>query len=106
MAASGYSSEEEEEEALLVLMMATKPVQKRKRRWWVHETLSKRKELGEFHTLVNELYLDEERFHQYFRMSKCQFTEILSFLKEDLARQATYLRQPISPTERLAICLR
>ena len=56
---------------------------KRKHRFWVHEMLQKRKEHGVYHHLVKELELDQERFHQYFRMSKEQFGELLSYVEED-----------------------
>ena len=50
MDVSSYSSEEVEQEASLLLMMAMKTKKKLQFRWLVHETLSKRKELGQFHT--------------------------------------------------------
>jgi len=43
------------------------------RRFWVHDVLRHRDDLGEYARLVQELPLDSDRFHQYFRMSTEQF---------------------------------
>ena len=40
------------------------------RRIWVHEINAQRKEKGIYHTLVQELRLDNDRHSQYFRMNK------------------------------------
>lgn len=101
---SSYDSESEEDDMLLFL--ASQLSKKRKRRHWVHSTLQKRKQLGEFHTLINELDADAERFKQYFRVSREQFEIILSNIQEDITKQTTYWREPIGARERLAICLR
>uniref|UniRef100_A0A672R0C1 Zgc:194221 n=1 Tax=Sinocyclocheilus grahami TaxID=75366 RepID=A0A672R0C1_SINGR len=37
---------------------------------WVHEILGARKQLSEYHRLVQELKLDVSRFKEYFRMSR------------------------------------
>ena len=39
---------------------------RRRRRVWVHETIARRPELGEFHRLIQELMMDTDRFQQYF----------------------------------------
>ena len=57
-----------------LLLMASKIS---KRRFWVHDTLLKRKELGEFHRLIFELQSDNERLKKYFRLTKRQFDEVL-----------------------------
>jgi hypothetical protein len=49
----------------------------RKRKKWVHTSLIRRKTEGEFFTLYKELVDAEEKFHQYFRMSKYQFNDLL-----------------------------
>jgi hypothetical protein len=50
----------------------------RKREKWVHKSLIRKKTEGDFFTLYKELVDDEEKFHQYFRMSKYQFNDLLS----------------------------
>jgi hypothetical protein len=42
----------------------------------VHKSLIRRKTEGAFFTLYKELVDDEENFHQYFRMSKYQFSDL------------------------------
>jgi len=41
---------------------------KRRRRYWMHDTIRRREELGEFHRLVRELECDDERFKKYFQI--------------------------------------
>ena len=62
-----------EQEALLLLILSRRRkqrLQQKKRRIWVHEILQKRKELGEYHTLVGELISHEDIFYTYVRMSQ------------------------------------
>ena len=99
-------SDEEIEEILLLYWYSTKRKVKGKRRWWVHDIIQKRKEYGEYHRLVKELELDEERFYQYFRMSKDQFKLILDLVEPHITKTDTQLRDSITPRERLAICIR
>ena len=42
---------------------------RRRRRFWVHATLRRRLELGEFHRLLQELRLDDGRFQRYLRLT-------------------------------------
>ncbi|XP_075745928.1 uncharacterized protein LOC142803785 isoform X1 [Rhipicephalus microplus] len=48
---------------------------------------------------------DLEYFQKYYRMSPSQFDYILSLVKEDLERE-TFIREPISSAERLAMTMR
>ena len=61
------------------------------RRLWVHHINQSRTELGEFHRLLQELRLDDDRFQR------------LSFF---ISRLDTNYRRSISASERLSICLR
>ena len=88
---SETDSDSEEEEILLLSILLCIP-NKNPRRWWVHETLKLREALGEYHNLVQELQDDEERFHDYFRMSPAVFDELLVMIKEDIAVQSTNVR--------------
>ncbi|XP_054277592.1 uncharacterized protein LOC128996347 [Macrosteles quadrilineatus] len=49
---------------------------------------------------------DETKFYQYFRMSKSTFDQLELELRETITKQDSYFRQPISPTQRLAVFLR
>lgn len=73
---------------------------------WVHSINEKRAKYGEFHHLVPELELDEERFKTYFRLNPEQYNEVLSLIDEDIKKNDTNYRKAISAKERLAICLR
>ncbi|CAM4537269.1 unnamed protein product [Leuciscus chuanchicus] len=74
---------------------------------WVKYYLAERNQYGEFHRLVGELRLNNgEDFREYFRVSRCQFDEILHRVGPRIKRINTRLRRCISPAERLAICLR
>ena len=47
------------------------------RRWHIHPIYQRRRQYGAYHTLVKELEFFEEKFFDYFRMSREQFAEIL-----------------------------
>ncbi|KAL8602270.1 hypothetical protein ACOMHN_022783 [Nucella lapillus] len=79
--------------------------QKRRHRWWVHDILEKRRQYGTYHHLVQELQLDGERFQQYFRLSREQFSQVLFLIRDTLIKD-NRIRDVISPRERLVICLR
>jgi len=51
----------------------------RPRRFWVHNVLRRRDDLGEYARLVQELRLDSDMFHRYFRMSTEQFVYVLGW---------------------------
>ena len=91
---------EEEELALHLLYPG------RRRKIWVHSILLQRLSFGEFHTLVQELESDSQRFKQYFRMSKIQFDQLLSIVEDELTKQTTHFKRPIGARERLGLTLR
>ena len=54
---------------------------RRKHRYWVSNILQKRKSLGVFHTLVQEMRLPHrEEFFRYFRTSPDRFENLLSIV--------------------------
>ncbi|RXN04065.1 nuclease HARBI1 [Labeo rohita] len=79
---------------------------RRRRSVWVHEILQARQQLGEYHRLVQELRLDDDRFQRYFRLDREQFDNLLSKVGPRIARQDTNYWHAIEPSERLANCLR
>ncbi|KAK7919088.1 hypothetical protein WMY93_010372 [Mugilogobius chulae] len=81
-------------------------VQRRRRRFWVHPILQNRLQYGEFHHLIQELRLDDDRFQRYFRLSRAQFDDLLGRIGARITRQDTNYRRSIPPAERLSICLR
>ena len=80
--------------------------QRPSKRFWIHDTIRRRHQLGEYHRLITELEADDERFKKYFHMSKDNFDEIFSIIDDDLTEQTSHYRKPIYSGERLAITLR
>jgi hypothetical protein len=80
----------------------------RKRKKWVHTSLIRSKTEGEFFTLYRykELVDDEEKFHQYFRVSKYQFTDLLLRIEPQIRKKNTTFRETITPIKKLEVSLR
>jgi hypothetical protein len=78
----------------------------RKRRWAVHPARSKREIEGESVTLYKELIDDEVKFYGYFRMNRECFFALLEKVSPLLIKQRTRFQKPITPKERLAVCVR
>ncbi|KAJ8893014.1 hypothetical protein PR048_005595 [Dryococelus australis] len=55
---------------------------------------------------MSELKQDSCKFHNYFRMSKNSFDELLSLLKTNIGKADTNMKKSIPAEERLAITLR
>ena len=83
------SSEEEETIAATFLMSIADGKRKRKHKFWVHDTIKKRNTLGEFHTLLQELEDDDEKFKEYFRMSKEKFDNPLEMIQVCISLNGT-----------------
>ncbi|XP_072301720.1 uncharacterized protein [Eucyclogobius newberryi] len=90
----------------LILKTLIRRRQARRRRAWVHQILQRRTEFGEFHHLLQELRLDDQRFQCYFRLSRPQFDDLLSRIGARITHQDTNYRRSIPAAERLSICLR
>ena len=67
--------------ALLLEEEDQERIEKRPKRFAVHPMLKKRKVEGEYWTLYKELTDDEDKFFQYFRMSRFQFESVLNKIK-------------------------
>lgn len=79
---------------------------KRKRSLWVHDLWKKRALEEEFLNLYNGLMDDEQKFYEYFRMTQYSFHILLRKIENNIKKQETHWRKPISSRERLAVCLR
>ncbi|KAL4121230.1 hypothetical protein QTP88_013786 [Uroleucon formosanum] len=97
-----YLKNSSDEELLILLALKNK----KKRRKWVHEINEKREEFGEFHHLCRELSTYEDRFVNYFCMTREQFEEIHELVSPRISKLTTNWRKPIGTKERIAICLR
>jgi len=82
--------------ALYLLWKAEKRRNIQRRRVGVHNIIRKRRRLGEFHRLLQELRLDDGRLQRYFRLTVSWFDDLLD----------TDDRRSVSAAERLSICLR
>ncbi|CAH2003132.1 unnamed protein product [Acanthoscelides obtectus] len=91
---------------VLLLLFALQKKKKNKRRYWVHDINKKREQCGEYHRLCIELRSHEDKFFQYFRMSKACFEELHELIKVNIEKCTTNWRKPIDTRQRLAICLR
>ncbi|KAI4466168.1 hypothetical protein MML48_3g00004821 [Holotrichia oblita] len=78
----------------------------KKKREWVHKINLDRNKFGEYHTFMLQLQEDEKRFYIYFRMPSECFEEILCSTKEDISKQITNYRVPVSVEERPVLTLR
>ena len=92
--------------ALYLLYKSQKRRKTTRRRIWVHKVLRRCTELWEFHCLLQELRLDEERFQRYLRLTGAQFEDLLARVSARISRLDTKYRRSISAAERLSICLR
>uniref|UniRef100_A0A8C6SPQ9 DDE Tnp4 domain-containing protein n=1 Tax=Neogobius melanostomus TaxID=47308 RepID=A0A8C6SPQ9_9GOBI len=68
-------------------------------RIWVHPINKQREEKGVFHHLIQELQMDSDKHHKYFRMSAAQLEEILSNVGPDITKQDTNYRSAIQPNK-------
>lgn len=88
----------------LLLYNYNKKKKRRKPRFWMSNHIRERPNKGD---LLRMFYdLEDEYFKNYFRVSREQFNEILSLIREVIKKQDTNFRKAISPLEKLAITLR
>ena len=91
---------------LYLLYKSEKHRKTTRRSVWVHDILRRRTELGEFHRLLQELRLDDNRFQRYLRLTGAQFEDLLARVGARISRLDTNYRRSIPAAERLSICLR
>ncbi|XDV15962.1 hypothetical protein PO909_015873, partial [Leuciscus waleckii] len=92
--------------AFLLLLARLRRRGRRRSQYWVHPLNQRRPQQGDFYHLVEELRLDSQRHHQYFRMSAEKMDELLSIIGPEITRQNTNYRSAIEPKQRLAVGLR
>lgn len=79
---------------------------KKKKRIWVKKWMQKKTKWSSSH-LVTELRLTcPEDYRNYLRMSGDTYDELLAKVKPFIERQNTFMRDSISPNERLSATLR
>ena len=89
----------------LVLILLFLQMQKVNRQWWVHPINLLRKEKGEFYQLYPDLRHFPKKFCGMYRMSIEKFTELLQLVTPKIIKKMTYLREAISPGQKLVLTL-
>ena len=95
-----------DEESGDCLFIAQETTKKRKAKYWVHPLFGNRSRQGAFNNLIQELKDDDEKYFNYFRMSKSSYNELLHRLAPALQRQNTKFRNALTPDEQLTIAIR
>ena len=97
-----------DEEFLFIMgLLYCRLKKKKNRRMWLHPIVKERSERSMFYTLFNmELKADDEKFFNFVRMSKKSFNELLNYIKNNITKENTIMRDSIPPEEKLVITLR
>ncbi|KYN22457.1 hypothetical protein ALC57_05142 [Trachymyrmex cornetzi] len=90
---------------LIVALLISKKRNYRKKRFWTSQFLSQRKTHGAYYTTIPTLLRNADLFSNYCRMSKTQFEDLLTLIGSQITKQ-TFIREPISPDQRLFLTLR
>ena len=93
---------------LLLILLHRRRMKRKRRRYWIHDIFKLRTNMGEYHSLIQEMRLaaDHESFYRYFHMTPMTFDGLLRRVGPLITRNTTQLRNPISPGERLAVTIR
>ncbi len=91
---------------LLLISLIMTALEVLTRQWWVHPMNHVWEEKGKFINVVLRLREFPDCFQKYFRMMVDQFNELLNLLEPHIKKQRTNYWNPISPAQRLAVCLR
>ncbi|KAG8322861.1 hypothetical protein J6590_012850 [Homalodisca vitripennis] len=94
----GDSSSSSEEELMLLYSVTN-------RMHWVHPINQRWEQCGEYHHLMKDLELDDDRFTTYSRLSKPEYEEILTLTCNDISKKDTNYTRCFYSRERLALCL-
>lgn len=102
----------DEESALVAIIIATassknKRKKRKKRAEWVKPWLQRRSSHGLYSQLLQELRVEEaEIYKNFLRMSPEHFEELLAYVKNDITKEDTLLRDAIPPEIKLAVTIR
>ena len=91
---------------MIAYLLRKKQLRKRKAKFWIHPLNESRSRKGAFNNLIKELHGDDEKFFNYFRMSRSSYHELLHRLSPALQRQDTKFRNALTPDEQLTIAIR
>ena len=76
------------------------------RKYWVHPIIKVCYVEGAYYTLFDKLVLDDNKFFNFFRMSKETFDYILVNLSDIIKKEDTRFRMAIPPEEMLSVAIR
>ncbi|KAG8264892.1 hypothetical protein J6590_107552, partial [Homalodisca vitripennis] len=86
----GDSSSSSEEELMLLYSVTN-------RTHWRHPI--NQRQCGDYHHLMKDMELDDDRFTTYFRLSKPEYEEILTLICNDISKKDTNYRRCIISRE-------
>ena len=93
--------------AVILAIEEETDVPKRKRAKWSKEWFLQRSKFGHTELLLELSHNEPSDFKNFLRMDIETYNELLKIVEPLIVKQTTnYMRQPISPTERLSITLR
>ena len=98
--------EDEEWDLTVFLTVMLSENERITRRFAVHPINTKRPTLGLYVTLFKELKDFEDKFFSFFRLTRAQFVTTLRLVEPHIKKETTNFKKPISPEERLCVCLR
>lgn len=87
------------------LLLMKKKVLLTRKRAWIHPINKKRRELGVYDNLIQELRSDNQRHKGYLRMTPRNFDYILELIRDEITKMDTCLRYAIPPGLKLAVTL-
>nr|XP_039255205.1 uncharacterized protein LOC120332069 [Styela clava] len=91
---------------LAIALYLANNTERKQREHWVHPILKRRKELGEYHRLVQEMRIERTvAFRNQYRLDPDMFDDLRSLVAPYITKTTTNFREPISPEERLGITL-
>lgn len=73
---------------------------------WVRSIYLNRQQVGEYHTLFENIKKDSEKFFNYARMTLGSFEELLSLVMNRIYHPSCNYRETICPEQRLLVTLR
>ncbi len=92
---------------IMMMMMDDHPTVTVERKTWARNWLLRRTERGAFHTIFRELSIEDTAgFSEFMRMPYSKFIELVEVINPRIVKRDTRMRDAISPSERLAICIR
>ena len=91
---------------ITLLLLQRRRRRRKQRNMWIHPINSRRAQFGTFAHLFPDLLNNPDKFHDFFRIDKEKFKQLVELLRLSIQKQNTNYRRAIEAEERLAIYLR